>query len=180
MRILKLTEESRKGLLEELLKRSPNNYTQYEAQVKEIIDKVRSQGDEALFSYTRQFDGAKIHAGNVRVAREEIAEAYRQTDEKLIAVMKKSLANIRAYHEKQRQYSWFDSKPNGVLLGQKVSALARGVCAWREGSLSFFCADERNPGKGCRRRENRDDDALRQGWEGKSSHAGRRGSGRGG
>ena len=124
MRILKLTEESRKGLLEELLKRSPNNYTQYEAQVKEIIDKVRSQGDEALFSYTRQFDGAKIHAGNVRVAREEIAEAYRQTDEKLIAVMKKSLANIRAYHEKQRQYSWFDSKPNGVLLGQKVSALA--------------------------------------------------------
>ena len=124
MRILKLTEESRKGLLEELLKRSPNNYTQYEEKVKEIINQVRSHRDQALFTYTRQFDGADITAGNVRVTREEIEEAYGQTDGKLIAVMKKSLENIRSYHEKQRQYSWFDSKPNGILLGQKVSPLA--------------------------------------------------------
>ncbi len=119
-----MTEESRKGLLEELLKRSPNNYTQYEEQVKGIIEQVRSRRDEALFSYTRQFDGADVNAGNIRVSREEIEEAYRQTDEKLLAVMEKSLKNIRSYHEKQRQYSWFDSKPNGVLLGQKVSPLA--------------------------------------------------------
>ncbi len=125
MKILKLTEESRKGLLDELLKRSPNNYGQYESQVKEIIEQVRSRRDEALFAYTRQFDGADITPQNIRVTPGEIEEAYRQTDQALIHVMKKSLENIRAYHEKQRQYSWFDSKPNGVLLGQKVSALAR-------------------------------------------------------
>ena len=125
MKILKLTEESRKGLLDELLKRSPNNYGQYESQVKEIIEQVRNRRDEALFAYTRQFDGADITPQNIRVTPGEIEEAYRQTDQALIRVMKKSLENIRAYHEKQRQYSWFDSKPNGVLLGQKVSALAR-------------------------------------------------------
>lgn len=125
MRILKLTEESRKGLLEELLKRSPSNYTQYEEKVKEIVAQVRIHRDQALFSYARQFDGADINADNIRVTREEIEEAYGQVDGKLVDVMKKSLENIRAYHEKQRQYSWFDSKPNGILLGQKVSPLAR-------------------------------------------------------
>ncbi len=125
MRILKLTEETQKNLLEDLLQRSPNNYKVYEERVNEIIEQVRQKGDEALFSYTRQFDGAEINEENVRVSKEEIDEAYHIVDEKLIAVMKKSLKNIRTYHEKQKQYSWFDSRTDGVLLGQKVTALAR-------------------------------------------------------
>lgn len=125
MRILHLTEDTRKNLLEDLLKRSPNSYQQYEERVSAMIERVRSQGDEAVFDYTRQFDGAVINETNVQVTREEIKEAYRILDEKLIAVMKKSLENIRAYHEKQKQYSWFDSRPDGVLLGQKVTPLAR-------------------------------------------------------
>lgn len=125
MRILKLTEETRKGLQEDLLKRSPNSYTEYEARVNEIIGKVREQRDKAVFSYTKQFDGAELSSGTVLVSKEEVEEAYRRTDGNLIEVMKKSLGNIRAYHEKQKQYSWFDSSTDGVLLGQKVTALEK-------------------------------------------------------
>lgn len=125
MRILKLTEDTRKNLLEDLLKRSPNSYKQYEDNVNEIIENVRRNGDSAVFSYTKQFDGADIHEENIRVTRGEIDRAYELVDDKLIEVMKKSLENIRTYHEKQKQYSWFDSRPDGVLLGQKVTPLAR-------------------------------------------------------
>lgn len=125
MRILKLTKDSKKNLLEELLKRSPNQYKEYEARVCGIIEEVRSKGDAALFSYTEQFDGAVLDRGTIQVTKEEIETAYQQLDPKLVDVMGKSMENIKSYHEKQRQYSWFDSKPNGVMLGQKVSALAR-------------------------------------------------------
>ncbi len=125
MRILKLTDDTRTNLLEDLLKRSPNNYQQYEAKVSEIIAQVREKKDEALFAYTKQFDGADLTPENIRVTKEEIEEAYGLTDAKLLDVMKKALDNIRAYHEKQKQYSWFDSRPDGVLLGQKVTAISR-------------------------------------------------------
>lgn len=125
MKILKLTDETRKNLLEELLKRSPNSYKQYEDSVNIIIEKVRSERDRAVFSYTKQFDGADINEESIKVTREEIEEAYHLVDLKLIEVMKKSLDNIRIYHEKQRQYSWFDSRPDGVMLGQKVTPIAR-------------------------------------------------------
>ena len=125
MRILKLTEDTRKNLLEDLLKRSPNSYKQYEDSVNAIIEDVRQNGDSAVFAYTKQFDGADTHEENIRVTRGEIDRAYELVDDKLIEVMKKSLENIRTYHEKQKQYSWFDSRPDGVLLGQKVTPLAR-------------------------------------------------------
>lgn len=124
MRTLKLTSDTKKNLLEDLLKRSPNNYTQYEESVNAIIEKVRAEKDAAVFSYTKQFDGADINASNIRVTEEEIKEAYTLVDDKLLQVMRKSLENIRVYHEKQKQYSWFDSRPDGVMLGQKVTALA--------------------------------------------------------
>ncbi len=125
MRILELTEETRKNLQEDLLKRSPNSYTEYEARVNEIIGQVRERRDEAVFSYTQQFDGAELGPETVRVSKEEVEAAYQNTEPGLIEVMKKSLDNIRAYHEKQKQYSWFDSRPDGVLLGQKVTALEK-------------------------------------------------------
>ncbi len=125
MRILELTEETRKNLQEDLLKRSPNSYTEYEARVNEIIGQVRERRDEAVFSYTKQFDGAELGPETVRVSREEVEAAYQNTEPGLIEVMKKSLDNIRAYHEKQKQYSWFDSRPDGVLLGQMVTALEK-------------------------------------------------------
>lgn len=125
MRILKLTEETRKNLQEDLLKRSPNSYRQYEESVNHIIEEVREKGDEALFAFTKQFDGADLTPDAIKVTREEIEEAYALTDDALINVMKQSLHNIKSYHEKQKQYSWFDSRPEGVLLGQKVMPLAR-------------------------------------------------------
>lgn len=124
MRIVELTEESRKDILENLLKRSPNNYTKFEGRVNAIIEKVRSDRDEAVFSYTKQFDGADINASNVLVTEEEIKEAYEQVDQTLLEVIRKALVNIRKYHEKQRQQSWFTSE-DGIILGQKVTALEK-------------------------------------------------------
>lgn len=125
MRIVTLTEESKQNLLENLLKRSPQNYGEYEDRVAAIVEDVRKNKDAAVFSYTEKFDGARLTAESVRVTEAEIKEAYTFVDTKLIEVMKKALVNIRAYHEKQRQYSWFDSKTDGTLLGQKVTPLSR-------------------------------------------------------
>lgn len=125
MRIVTLTEETRKNILEDLLKRSPNRYGEYEGRVAQIVEHVREQRDEAVFSYTRQFDRAEVNASNVRVTEEEIRLAYEEVDPALVEVIRKALVNIRSYHEKQKQYSWFDSQPNGTMLGQKVTPLAR-------------------------------------------------------
>ena len=123
MRIVKLTEQSKANILTDLLKRDPNQYTDYADSVQTIIDQVKKRGDEAVFSYTRQFDQAEITGATVRVTDREIQEALSHVDPELINVMKKSMKNIRNYHEKQKQYSWFDSKPDGTILGQKISPL---------------------------------------------------------
>ena len=125
MRIESLDEKTRKNLLEDLLKRSPNSYGEYEARVQEILDTVREKQDEAVFDYTKKFDGADIHPGNILVTEEEVREAYAQMDENLLRIIRRALANIETYHQKQMQYSWFDSKPDGTMLGQKVTALRR-------------------------------------------------------
>ncbi len=125
MRILELTEETKGNILENLLKRSPNSYGKFEASVQEIIETVRANRDAALFDYTARFDGATINKDNILVTEEEIKEAYDAVDPKLLEVIRKSLVNIRTYHEKQRQNSWFDSQDKGIILGQKVTALAR-------------------------------------------------------
>lgn len=125
MRIVKLDQESKKNLLEDLLKRSPNNYPEYDARVAEILEKVKKEGDSAVFGYTKQFDKADIHEKNIEVTEEEIKEAYDCIEPELLSIIKKALKNIEAYHAKQKQYSWFDSKPDGTLLGQKVTPLQR-------------------------------------------------------
>ena len=124
MRIVTLDENSKQNLLNDLLKRSPNHYGDFIDRVNDIIDNVRSNGDTAIFDYTKRFDGANIDASNIKVTKEEIEEAYTLVDPELVDVIRKALVNIREYHEKQRQYSWFDSKPNGTMLGQKVTPLA--------------------------------------------------------
>ncbi len=125
MRIIELNEDSKKDILNILLKRSPNNYGKFEDAVAEILLNVKLKGDEALFSYTKQFDKANIDESNVLVSTKELEEAYKQVDQELIDVIRKALTNIKEYHEKQKQYSWFDSKPDGTILGQKVTALSR-------------------------------------------------------
>ncbi len=125
MRILKLDENTKKNLLEDLLKRSPNQYTEYENRVAEILNAVKLQKDQALFDFTKKFDGATIDASTIRVTEAELQEAYVTVDASLIEIIRKAKKNIQEYHEKQRQYSWFDSKPNGSLLGQKVTPLQR-------------------------------------------------------
>lgn len=125
MRIQKLDESTKKNLLEDLLKRSPNQYTEYEERVAVILHAVKTQKDQALFDFTKKFDGVEINASTIRVTDEEIREAYEKVDASLVEIIRKAKKNIQEYHEKQRQYSWFDSKPNGTMLGQKVTALQK-------------------------------------------------------
>ena len=126
MRIIKLDESSKKNILNDLLKRSPNNYDNFADSVNAILANVKKNGDKALFQYTKDFDKADINASNIKVTEEEIKEAYdRLENPELVQVIRRSLKNIKEYHEKQKQYSWFDSKPDGSILGQKVTPLSR-------------------------------------------------------
>lgn len=125
MRKVVLTKETTKDILDTLLKRSPNNYGKFEAAVSEILSNIKEKGDEALFAYTKEFDKTEINAGNIRVTEEEIKEAYEKVEPALVEVIRKALVNIRKYHEKQLQNSWFTSKEDGTMLGQKITALNR-------------------------------------------------------
>lgn len=128
MKTIKIDSNTTKNIIKDLLKRSPDQYDSYADRVQAILDDVKERGDEALFSYTSRFDGCDLTPDTIRVTMEEIEEAYGQVDETLVQVIRKALVNIRSFHEKQRQYSWFDSKPDGTILGQKITALeAAGV-----------------------------------------------------
>ena len=125
MRTVTLTKESTKDILENLLKRSPNHYGKFEDAVAEILKKVRKEGDRALFAYTKEFDKTEITAETIRVTEAEIKEAYDAVDPGLLEVIRKALVNIRSFHEKQKQNSWFSTTEEGTMLGQKVSPLKR-------------------------------------------------------
>ncbi|MFI3172284.1 MAG: histidinol dehydrogenase [Eubacteriales bacterium] len=125
MRIHKLDDNTRRNLINDLLKRSPNNYVEYESTVNQILNNVRQNGDQAVFEYTERFDKLSLTEDTIRVTQAEIDEAYTKVDTNLIEIMRKAIVNIREYHEKQRQYSWFDSKQDGTMLGQKIVPLRR-------------------------------------------------------
>ncbi len=123
MRIVHLDQGSRGELLEQLLKRSPNQYGEYQNAVAEIVERVRMEGDAALLEYTRRFDWEGISESNIRVTQEDIQEAYGKIDQRLLETIRKALTNIRSYHEKQKRYSWFDTTADGTMLGQKITPL---------------------------------------------------------
>lgn len=125
MRIVELTDSTRKNVLSDLLKRSPNNYSGYEETVNEILAAVKTEGDKALFEYTLKFDKYRLTPENIRVTPEEIKEAYALMDPALVEVIRKSAANIRAFHEKQLRNSWFDAKEDGTILGMRITPIGR-------------------------------------------------------
>ena len=125
MKVVNITEDSIKDLLKSLLKRSPINYREQEDTVNNILTNVKDNGDLALFEYTEKFDKVKLTAETIKVTDEEIAEAYEQVDDELIRVIRLAMKNIEDYHEMQKEESWFDSKPDGTILGQKITPLSR-------------------------------------------------------
>lgn len=125
MRTVKLTDETRNNIIRDLLKRSPSQYTEYEATVKEILENVRENGDRAVFDLTKKFDKCDINEENIRVTDEEIKEAVDGFDKDLLEVMKRAADNIRTYHERQKQNSWIDTRADGTILGQKVTAIEK-------------------------------------------------------
>ena len=136
MKIIKLTQDARMDILDKLLKRSPDNYSEYEDVVADIIANVRRRGDQAVFEYTRKFDKWEIDAGNIRVTPSEIEEAFRLVDDQFIEVMKRSASNIEAFHKKQLRSSWIDTKPDGSILGQRILPLEIGRASCRERVLA--------------------------------------------
>ena len=171
MRIVKLTQKERENILENLLKRSPNQYSKFETTVRDILDKVKAEGDQALFAYTEQFDGVKITEETFRVTEEEIAEAYEKVDSHLIEIIRKALVNIRDYHQKQVRYSWFDSKPDGTLLGNGTGT-CWCICSGWQSSISVIGSDEYCSGKGGRSRTYRYDNTAGKRWQSISDHIG--------
>ena len=137
MRIVKLTKETKNNILDDLLKRSPNNYTQYEETVNEIVSAVKEKGDTAVFEYTEKFDKWGVNPNNVKVSKEEIEAAYKEVDEKLIEVIKNAAKNIADFHEKQIQQSWITSKEDGSILGQKITPIERVGC-YAPGGKAFY------------------------------------------
>ena len=124
MKIIDLNEITKKNILEDLLKRSPNQYGKYEAVVADILKEVRTNGDQALFAFTEKFDKVLINKDNIRVTTEEIAEAYQNIDPNVLSAIQKAMKNIESYHEKQKRYSWFDTNENGTILGQKITPIS--------------------------------------------------------
>lgn len=173
MRIWHLDKTTKKNVLNDLLKRSPNHYGEYEERVATILEKVKTEKDSALFAYTKSFDGADISAANIRVTEDEIKEAYEQVDESLLEIIRKALHNIRTYHEKQKVNSWFDSRPDGTILGQKVTALRRvGVYVPGGSGISILRSYEYCSGKGGRRRGNFYGDSTGSGRKGNAYYTG--------
>ena len=125
MRIISLSQDTRKNVLSDLLKRSPNNYGQYESIVNDIIENVKTKKDQALFEYTMRFDKFDLSAENIKVTRDEIDEAYSKMDPKLVEVIRKSAQNIHSFHEKQLRNSWFTSKEDGTILGMKITPIEK-------------------------------------------------------
>lgn len=125
MKIIELNEQTKNNILNDLLKRSPNNYDSYADTVNEIVNTVRTEGDKAVFDYTLRFDKTEITKDTLQVTQAEIDEAYTLVSDDLVEIMKRAAENIREYHMKQKQYSWFDSKPDGTMLGQKVTPLSK-------------------------------------------------------
>ncbi len=125
MRTVKLTKDAIADILDGMLKRSPNSYGEYEKTVGDILDKVKSQGDGALFEFTKRFDKFDLNADNIRVTDAEIRRAYDDIGEELLQIIRKSKANIEKFHRRQLQNSWFTSESDGTILGQKVTPIER-------------------------------------------------------
>lgn len=125
MRIVELTENTKKNLLKDLLKRSPSSYGTYEQTVSEIVNNVKENGDKAVFDYTEKFDHFALNSGNIRVTEEEIKEAYKEIPEDLIEVYRHSAANIRTFHEKQLRQSFIETRPDGGILGQRITPIEK-------------------------------------------------------
>ena len=125
MKILELNENVKNDILSNLLKRSPNSYGEYESRVNAIIEDIKSRRNEAVFEYTEKFDGYRLTEDNIVVTDEEIAAAYEEIDDELVEIIRKALVNIKEYHARQKRNSWFDAKPDGTILGQKITPLSR-------------------------------------------------------
>ena len=122
--IPKIRYEEKEKLKARVMARSQLTNDEVTAKVKDIIAKIRAEGDKALFEYTERFDRVRLSAETVQVTREEIDAAYAKADPAWIEAMREAARRITAFHEKQKQNTWIDFQP-GIALGQKITPLNR-------------------------------------------------------
>lgn len=125
MQKLKLTKDSFGTIQKNMLKRSTDSYPEQEKSVAAILQNVHDNGDQAVFEYEEKFDHCKLTPETLKVTEEEEKEAYSKVSPELVETIRRSAARIRAFHEHERQESWFMTEPNGMVLGQRVTPLAR-------------------------------------------------------
>lgn len=116
--IIDIRENKQNSLFEKLVGRSQLDRTDVLAAVNEILQKVRSGGDEAVYEYTKRFDGADLSGTGLKVTEAEFDAACGKVDGKLLEVIRKAKGNIEAFHVKQKENSWFTTEADGVILGQ--------------------------------------------------------------
>lgn len=123
MQILKEKEGFGPELIAQLKKRSNKATAQIESSVSEIIAKVREEGDRAVAEYTKKFDGSVPET--IELSKEQMISLAAQCGEEFLGALHRAAQNIREFHERQKQQSWFETRENGVMLGQRIRGLSR-------------------------------------------------------
>ena len=113
-----------RSFIRKLKERAAENDRKVDGAVAEIVAAVKEKGDEAVRAYTTRFDGWCPE--RLEITREEIAELTKSCDPAFLASLERAAENIRAFHQRQKQQSWLDPQPNGVILGQRIRGLHRG------------------------------------------------------
>ncbi|MCI8804975.1 MAG: histidinol dehydrogenase [Clostridiales bacterium] len=124
MNLVEYSEKKNNEIIDKILGRSKFEYGDEPSKVEKIVNDIKNNGDEALFKYTKTFDGIELNKSNIRITKEEIDKAYSEIDPKLIEVMKRSAERIRVFHEKQKRISWLEPEKSGELLGQLILPLS--------------------------------------------------------
>ena len=163
-----------RGFIEKLKERIGENDRKVDGIVSEIIETVRKNGDAAVRAYTEKFDGAAPE--KTEISKEELKELAAQCDPQFLSALEKAAANIRDFHQRQKQQSWLTTKENGVMMGQRCARPAPGghLCSRRHSGLSLLRTDECNPRQNCRGRGDHHGDAPRQKRQAQPGHYGSR------
>jgi len=125
MQFLDINEEGFQAKFDAIVERGEESGREVEEVVLSIIADVRKRGDEALLEYTRRFDRLECDAAGLEVTQAELDQAVAQVDAKDLAALKLAVERVARFHEKQKQQTWISTEEPDIMVGQKVTPLAK-------------------------------------------------------
>ena len=137
MKILDSQQNDVTAELKRIVNRGETATEEVAAVVKEIVDRVRREGDPAVLEFTEKFDNVKLNLKHIKVSPEEIKEAYAHAEIKKVDALKLAAQNIRVFHEKQKHTSWVSQESDGVILGNLVRPI-RSVGVYVPGGRACY------------------------------------------